>query len=66
MLSIIRLFLLLLSFSDVCLILLEDPLTPDEIVQALKRLKRGKAGGPDNLSPEHLKFGGSVLQRWLL
>ena len=45
---------------------LEDPLTPDEIVQALKRLKRGKAGGRDNLSPEHLKFGGSVLQKWLL
>ena len=47
-------------------LVLEDSLAPDEIVQVLKRLKRGKAGGPDNLSPEHLKFGGSVLKRWLL
>ena len=33
---------------------------------ALKKLKLGKSGGGDGLSPEHLVFGGSVLKAWLL
>ena len=32
---------------------------------ALKCLKSKQAGGPDNLSPEHLKFAGPVFVNWL-
>lgn len=32
---------------------------------AVKRLKSGKAAGPDGTVSEHLKYGGPVLLRWL-
>ena len=37
----------------------------EEVKHALKRLKSKRAGGPDNLSPEHLKFAGPVFVNWL-
>ena len=36
-----------------------------EVEHALKRLKSKRAGGPDNLSPEHLKFAGPAFVNWL-
>ena len=37
----------------------------EEILHAIHRLKFGRAGGPDGVSPEHLRFSGSVFQNWL-
>ena len=37
----------------------------EEVEHALKRLKSKRAGGPDNLSPEHLKFAGPAFVNWL-
>ena len=32
---------------------------------AIHHLKRNRAGGPDMISPEHLKFSGPVFRNWL-
>ena len=46
--------------------LLDTPFTVDELGQAISKLKMRKAGGPDGLCAEHLKFGGQALFTWLL
>ena len=40
---------------------LDDPPTVTEIAQAVDKLQCGKAGGPDGISPELLKYGGPFL-----
>ena len=32
---------------------------------AIRRLKKNRAGGADDSSPEHLKFSGTVFRKWL-
>ena len=44
---------------------LDVPFDVEEVEHALKRLKSKRAGGPDNLSPEHLKYCGPVFTNWL-
>ena len=44
---------------------LDVPFDVEEVEHALKRLKSKRAGGPDNLSPEHLKHYGPVFTNWL-
>ena len=39
--------------------------TVEEIELAVRKLKSGKSGGLDGLTPEHLKFCGAVLIIWL-
>ena len=46
--------------------LLDTPFTVEELEQALRKVKKRKASGPDGLFAEHLKFGGQVLLTWLL
>ena len=41
---------------------LDCELTADEIEYAIRQLKRGRAGGADNVSPEHLKFSGPIFR----
>ena len=57
--------LLLNSFSNANTIL-QDKFTIEEISSVIRRLKSGKAAGPDNITAEHLKHGGLILQKWLL
>ena len=37
----------------------------DEVEQAIKHLRTGKAAGPDEIAGEHLKFGGGMLRTWI-
>lgn len=37
----------------------------EEVEYALKTLKPNRSGGPDQLSPEHLKYSGAVFRNWL-
>ncbi len=57
--------LLLNSFNNNDTIL-HDKFTIEEISTAIRKLKSGKAAGPDNLTAEHLKHGGLTIQKWLL
>ena len=41
--------------SDVTIPILDDPITPDEVQNQVKRLKRNKAGGPDGLPPRFVQ-----------
>ena len=43
----------------------DTPFEVEEVELALKHLKSKRAGGPDNLSPEHLKFAGPAFVNWL-
>ena len=45
--------------------ILDVPFTLEEVEGAVRGLKRGKAGGCDNLQPEHICFGGASLSLWL-
>ena len=45
--------------------LLDTPFTAEEVDNALRRLKPGKAAGHDLLQPEHLKYGGEVIRIWV-
>ena len=45
---------------------LDVPFTAEEIEAAIKHLKVGKAGGDDDIQPEHIKFGGHQLRVWLM
>ena len=40
--------------------------TFEEVEDVVKQLKTGKSAGADGLQPEHLKYGGPALVRWLL
>ena len=44
---------------------LDDEITAEEIEGALIRIKRGKRGGLDDISTEHLQLGGELLKVWL-
>ena len=37
----------------------------EEVSSAISKLQNGKASGPDGVSSEHLKFGGSLLKTWI-
>ena len=41
------------------------PFCAEEVVAAVKKLKVGKAAGPDGLLEEHLKWGGLSVLVWL-
>ena len=40
---------------------LDNPFQFDEVVDVCSKLPNGKASGPDQLSYEHVKFGGNLL-----
>ena len=40
--------------------------TREEVAGAMRKLKWRKAAGPDGVVGEHLKWGGHVVQEWLL
>ena len=44
---------------------LDIPFTAEEVDNALRRLKSGKAAGHDMLQPEHLKYGGKAIRIWV-
>ena len=44
---------------------LDVPFDVEEVEHALKCLKLERSGGPDNFSPEHLRFCGPVCTNWL-
>ena len=44
---------------------LRKPISPLEVLSAVKALKSGKSSGPDGLLSEHLKRGGPTLIPWL-
>ena len=45
--------------------ILESEIGIEEVEFAIRRLKKNRAGGADNISPEHLKFSGPVFRIWL-
>ena len=55
----------LLASFDQCENALDMEFNVEEIQHAIKRLKQGRASGPDGVSPEHLRFSGPVFQNWL-
>ena len=46
--------------------ILDVPFTAEEIEAAIKCIKLGKAGGDDDIQPEHIMFGGHQLTVWLM
>ena len=40
-----------------------DPITDEEVARAIKKLKNGKAAGPDHIQPELLKHAESIIPR---
>ena len=48
-----------LSYGDN---ILESEIGVEEVEFAIRRLKKNRAGGADNVSPEHLKFSGPVFR----
>ena len=40
--------------------------TREEVAGAMRKLRLRKAAGPDGVIGEHLKWGGNVVQEWLL
>ena len=45
--------------------LLDTPFTAEEVDNALRRLKPGKAAGHNLLQPEHLKYGSEAIRIWV-
>lgn len=45
--------------------LLDVPFCAEEVAAAVKKLKAGKAAGPNGLLAEHLKWGGESVLVWL-
>ena len=45
--------------------LLDTPFCAEEVPAAVRKLKSGKAAGPDGLLAEHLKWGGESVLLWL-
>ena len=45
--------------------ILYSEIDEEEVDFAIRRLKKNRAGGADNISPEHLKFSGAVFRKWL-
>ena len=46
-------------------ITLDTPFALEEVEAAINRLKKDSSGGPDSLSPHHLRHAGSHLKEWL-
>ena len=46
-------------------ITLDTPFALEEVEAAINRLKKDSSGGPDTLSPHHLRHAGSHLKEWL-
>ena len=44
---------------------LDVPFDVEEVGHAVNRLKLRRSGGPDNLSPEHIRYCGPVCLNWL-
>ena len=44
---------------------LDNPFELDEVVDVCNKLPNGKAGGPDQLTYEHIKYGGHTLHEVL-
>ena len=44
---------------------LDCPITPEEVFQAINHLKAKSTGGADQLSPNHLKHSGPLFKEWL-
>lgn len=42
-----------------------EEITEEEIKEALKNTKNGKAAGEDNIAPEMLKKGGPIITKWM-
>ena len=55
----------LLASYDECDKVLDTEFNVEEILHAIQCLKQRRAGGPDGISPEHLKFSGPIFQTWL-
>ena len=45
--------------------ILDVPFCAEEVEAALKWLKPGKSAGHDMIDPEHIKYGGEILQIWI-
>ena len=45
--------------------ILDSEIDEEEVEFAIHRLKSKRAGGADNISPEHLRFSGPVFRKWL-
>ena len=45
--------------------ILDTDIEGEEVEVAIRHLKRNRAGGPDVLSPEHLKYSGPIFRNWL-
>ena len=54
------------SFNITTIDPLRNDFTLDEVSDAIKVLKYGKAAGPDNILSEHIKYGGPMLASWFL
>ena len=52
------------TFSDEEFIL-DVPFSPEEVITAIKRLKRDNSPGPDLLSSRHLLHAGPLISTWL-
>ena len=50
-----------MNFDDI----VDQDFTVEEIEASLRKLKCGRAGGFDDLQPEHLKYSGPLLTLWL-
>lgn len=37
----------------------------EEVIEAIKRIKQGKAGGRDGITPEMIKNGGDRILKWI-
>ena len=46
-------------------ITLDTPFALEDIEAAVNHLKKDSSGGPDSLSPHHLRHAGSLLKEWL-
>ena len=44
---------------------LDTEFNVEEIQYSIQHLKHGRAGGPDGVSPEHLRFSSVIFQNWL-
>ena len=45
--------------------ILDTDIEGEEVEVSIRHLKRNHAGGPDALSPEHLKYSGPIFRNWL-
>ena len=45
---------------------LDDPISKEEVLLALKKIKTGKSAGPDDLIGEFYKYSGEVVVEFLV